>query len=129
MTGNVTKGIAAGLLSALLLLGVGITAYQAGTHRDPVVVTDAAGGEVESVRVVDGWRGGWHGGPPFGLFFLALFAGLILFALFSRRRWGYGWGGPCGPGDEPGGRQAMMAEWHRRAHEEAPGSGSSTTGG
>lgn len=129
MTRSVTRGIFAGLLAALVLVGVGAAAYRAGAGHDPVVVSS---GDGEVVRMV----GGWHHGPPFGLFFFLLFAGLILFAVFSRRRHGFGPCGPgwWGPGDGPGpgggeGRRAMLAEWHRQAHQSTePPSGPAPSG-
>jgi len=45
----------------------------------------------------------------------ALAPGLIALLITGRRR-AY-WGGPYGPCG-PGGKQAMLADWHRQAHAE-----------
>jgi hypothetical protein len=65
------------------------------------------------VHVV-GWDH-WHGGPPFGFLFPLLFIGLIVVLVAGRRRahWGRAWGPGWG-----GGPDAMLADWHRRAHDE-----------
>lgn len=121
MTRRVWAGIAAGVLAALVVLGVAGAAFRAGEHHQ-VVTTTVSGGD--AVRVVGdyGWGYG-HGGGFFFLFPLLLLV-LLGLLLFRRARWGYagrydggggGWGG-CGPGREPGGG---FDERHRRAHEES----------
>ena len=122
MTRRMALGIAAGLMAAAVLVGVGMASYRAGMgHRVAQTVGD---GEV--VRVI----GSHHWGPPFGLFFFVLLAGVVLFALSARSRGPYaGWGpsgGPCGTA--PRGPEAQALEdWHRRAH--GGGTEATTAGG
>ena len=95
------------LLSILLLVGVGIGAYNAGLSNG----LEQTGAEV--VRV-DDHRGGF--GFPFGLILFPLFFFGIFF-LLKGAFWGRHWhGGPPGPGYW-GGPQGVE-EWHRRLHEE-----------
>jgi hypothetical protein len=116
-------GLLVGLLGAMALLAVGVGAYHAGQDHTTPVPTVAPG---EPVRVLE--YGHWHGGPPFGFLFPLLFVGLIVLLVAGRRRayWGRphgpGWGpgpggwGPGGWSGPEGGREAMLADWHRRAH-------------
>jgi hypothetical protein len=109
-----------GLLVAIGLVAVGTGAYHAGERHSEPVATVVPGTGVAApdgtVRVIgyDHWRGG----PPFGFLFPLLFIGLIVLLVTGRRRafWGHpygpGWNGPGGRG----GREAMLADWHRRAH-------------
>ena len=123
MSKRVWTGVVAGVLSARVLLSVGLVAYQAG-ERHEVVTSTVPDGEV--VRVIDsGW--GWgHGPGPF--FFLFPLFGILLVVLLVRgaRGWGGGWGpggwrgGPYGYGPE-----GAFQEWHRRAHERDAGPGDS----
>lgn len=129
MTRNMTRGIIAGLVAAAVLVGVGAMSYRVGMHHDPMMVR----GSGDVVRVVGGWHGGWHGGAPFGLFFFLVLAGLVIFAVSRHHRYGVGpygpgwWGPGPGSGHGPGpggeGREAMLAEWHRRAHQPDAGDG------
>ena len=129
MSKRMWTGLVAGLLAALALVAVGVGAYRVGQHHDVAVATmPGAAGEV--VRVVD--TGHWRGGPPFGFLIPLLIVGLIVVLVTGRRR-AY-WGGPYGPGGwgacgpvDPGGREAMLADWHRRAHGETAG-GTTTAG-
>lgn len=114
MNRRVWTGVVAGVLAALVLLGVASAAYEVGQRHEVVRQTIGNG---EAVRVVgDGWGYGHAGGG----FFFFLFPLLILFLLFlafrGRRGW-YGgggpgryWGGPCGG--------TGFEEQHRRAHEQ-----------
>jgi hypothetical protein len=107
-------GLLVGLLMAIGLVAVGTGAYHAGERHTEAVATVVPGTGVAApdgtVRVIgyDHWRGG----PPFGFLFPLLFIGLIVLLVTGRRR-AY-WGHPHGPG----GREAMLADWHRRAHGE-----------
>jgi hypothetical protein len=121
MSKRMWTGLVVGLLAALALVAVGVGAYHAGQDHDVAVATvPGAAGEV--VRVVD--YGHWRGGPPFGFLIPLLVIGLIVVLVAGRRRASWGpQGGPYGPGGwgacGPGGKEAMLADWHRRVHGEA----------
>lgn len=130
---RVWTGVAAGVLAAAVLLGVGIGAYNAGQNDDDNVrvVTEQVGegSDGDVVRVVERDRD-WHG-PGFGFFLIPLFVilGIVLLTRAGHHRhrywggpgWGHGYGpgyayrgpGPCGPGDPDNPARA----WHRRMHE------------
>jgi len=140
--------IAGILLVAVIVIGGGViatTAYQAGLSN-AVTTAPADGGTV----VVPAYGYGWHpAGFGFGFFgFLAtLFFLFVVFALVraifwrggpGRRGGGPGWDGAGwyghGKGQESSGRSPWEArahetfdDWHRRAHGEAPGTGSDDT--
>jgi len=126
MSRRMWTGLLVGLLVAIGLVAVGAGAYHAGERHGGPVATVVPGPGIAApdgtVRVIgyDHWRGG----PPFGFLFPLLFIGLIVLLVTGRRRayWGHPHGpGPWGPGgwSGPGGdRDAMLAEWHRRAHAE-----------
>lgn len=130
MSKRLWTGLLVGVAGALALVAVGVGAYRAGEHHSEPVAAVAPGAAGEVVRVVE--HGPWRGGPPFGFLFPLLIIGLIVL-LFAGRRRAY-WGGPygpgaCGPGgwgDGPGSREQMLADWHRRAHDETPGAGADT---
>jgi hypothetical protein len=115
-------GIAALVLTILLLVGVGIGAYHAGV--DEGIRRGADAGQV--VEVVGGYGYGGHGGFfPFGLllFPLVIVGVVLLFrAAFGGPRWGGGWYGPGsrGPWSEEGRArfEERAGEWHRRQHEQ-----------
>jgi hypothetical protein len=127
--------IVATILGVLLLVGVGVAAYNAGV--DAGVRQGAEAGQV--VEVVDGHGYyGWHGGFfPFGFLFFPLFIlGIFLLVRFAigGPRWGrgYGWGGPHGPWSDEGRArfEDRFDDWHRRQHEQGstspdPGGGTS----
>jgi hypothetical protein len=120
MNRRVLAGVLAGLAAVTVLVGVAATAFHAGRDRVPAEVL--RNGEV--VRVV----GYPHWGPPFGFLFplfWLLVLGIVLALVLGRRRAGWGGYGPCGGA---GGREAMLADWHRRMHEQS-GSGVEGTGG
>ena len=122
---RVLTGVLAGVLAAGLIISVAFGAYRAGERSE--VVTRVAG-EGEVVRVIDdSHRGGhWGYGPGSGFFLFPLIGiGLVVLLVSRGRRGGYGpgWCGP-GPGNGP---QARMEDWHRRAHEQPPMSGSSAS--
>jgi hypothetical protein len=133
MSRRMWTGLLVGLLAAVGLVAVGAGAYHAGERHSEPVATVVPGTGIAApdgtVRVIgyDHWRGG----PPFGFLFPLLFIGLIVLLVTGRRRayWGGphgpGWGG--GPGGWGGGREAMLADWHRRAHGE-PGETSGSGG-
>jgi hypothetical protein len=116
-------GLGAAILVVLLLVGVGIGAYNWGVSDG----IDQSGKAVEVVRYVGG-----HGG--FGFFPFFLFFPLIFLALFAfkgamwRRHWDHdgGPGGHHGPGGH--GRWEQGSEdWHRKQHE--VGTGGTDAGG
>jgi hypothetical protein len=115
-------GWGAAILVILLLVGVGIGAYNWGLSEGL-----EQSGNVEVVRYVGGHGFGFFPFFPFlliPLFFLALFA----FKGFGwRRHWSdeHG-GGPNGPGMH-GRWEQGYEEWHRRQHE--AGGGTSGAGG
>ncbi len=125
MSRRVWTGLLAGVLGAMLLLGVAAGAYRIG--RDDTVVRSVGDGEV--VRVVGhGW--GYGPGPGFFLFPLLVF-GIVALLVWGRRGWGWGggrgYGGPgswsrCGP-------EGGFAEWHDRAHADQAAAGSATQTG
>jgi hypothetical protein len=123
MNRRIWAGVVAGVLAALVVLGVAGAAYRVGEGHE--VVTRVVGdGQVVPVVGDYGWGGG-HGGGFFFLFPLLLI--LLVFLLVRGRRRGYGggyrggWG--CGPGDGrgvgEGGPAAAFEEQHRRAHDRA----------
>lgn len=124
---RVWTGVAAGVLAATVLVGVGIGAYRAGQDDDGrvtrVVTEQVEGEDGEIVRVVE--RDGRHG-PGFGFFLIPLvvIGGILLITRAGRHRhhWGHGYGyGPGrwgGPGSGPGcGPDDPARAWHRRMHE------------
>jgi hypothetical protein len=116
MNRRVLMGVLIGLLAVTTLVGVAVTAFHAGGQHRVVPAEVLRNGEV--VRVV----GYPHWGPPFGFFFplfWLLVLGIVLALVLGRRRAGWGGFGPCGGA---GGREAMLADWHRRLHEQS-GSG------
>ncbi len=118
MNRRLWTGILAGVLAALVLLGVAGAAYQAGQRHE--VVTRAVG-DGEVVRVVGGYGWGYGHGWGFGFFLfpLMLFLLIVLLVRASRGGWGprYRGGGWCGPGPGPDER---FQEQHRRAHAGEP---------
>ena len=112
MSKRLWTGLLVGLLGAMALLAVGVGAYHAGENNSEPVAAVAPGAAGEVVRIVD--YGHWRGGPPFGFLFPLLIIGIIVVLVAGRRRayWG---GGPgyCGP---DGSRDAMLSDWHQRAH-------------
>ena len=115
-------GWGAAILVILLLVGVGIGAYNWGLSEGL-----EQSGNVEVVRYVGGHGFGFFPFFPFlliPLFFLALFA----FKGFGwRRHWAHEHGlGPNGPGMH-GRWEQGYEEWHRRQHE--VGGGTSGAGG
>ena len=118
-------GIVAAILVILLLVGVGVGAYNWGVSDG----IEQSGKAVEVVRYVG------HGGYfPFGIF---LFFPLVFLALFAfrgamwRRHWGdHGHDHEHGPGRRgPGGPwEQRFEDWHRQQHEVGEGAGGSAGG-
>jgi hypothetical protein len=113
-------GFGAVLLVVLLLVGIGIGAYNWGLSDG----IDQSGKAVEVVRYVGGHGFGFF---PFFLFFPLFFLALFAFKGAMWRRHGEHHG-PWGQG--PGGRvpgahwEQGYEEWHRRQHEAGGGSSS-----
>lgn len=116
-------GWGAAILGILLLVGVGIGAYNWGVSEG----LERSGEATEVVRFVG------HGfGFPFGLLFVPLLL-LAIFAFkgfFWRRHWDHDHGhGPDGPGAQATGSgghgpwQQGFEDWHRRQHEVGGGQG------
>jgi hypothetical protein len=124
--------IVAAILGVLLLVGVGVAAYNAGVGAGARPAVES-GHVVQVVGPGYGWHGGWF--FPFGFLFFPLFIiGIVLlvrFAIGGPRGWGrgYGWGGPHGPWSDEGRArfEDRFDEWHRRQHEQ--GSTSPDPGG
>jgi hypothetical protein len=110
MSKRIWAGVIAGVLSAMVLLSVGLAAYRAG-ERQEVITSTVPDGQV--VRVIDGGWGWGHGPGP--LFFLFPLLGIALVLLLVRG--GRGWGGGWRSGAACGGAPPAFEDWHRRAHE------------
>lgn len=114
-------GWGAAILVVLLLVGVGIGAYNWGVTEG----LERTGEGVEVVRYVGGHGFGFF---PFFLFFPLFFLALFAFkGAMWRRHWDHdgGPGGHHGPGGH-GRWEQGYEEWHRRQHEsggEAGGQG------
>ncbi len=111
-------GWIAAILGVLLVVGVGIGAYNWGVNDG----LEQSGKAVEVVRYVG------HGGFfPFGIF---LFFPLFFLALFAFRgaMWRRHWGGHDHPHGERGPWENRFEDWHRRQHEAGVGEGGSAGG-
>lgn len=116
-------GWGAAILVVLLLVGVGIGAYNWGLNEGL-----EQSGNVEVVRYVGG-HGYGFGFFPFFLLFPIFFLALFAFkGAMWRRHWGEHGSGDHGPGGHgPGGHgrwEQGYEEWHRRQHESGGASGS-----
>jgi hypothetical protein len=110
MNRRILVGVAV-VLAAVILGGVvGVAAYRAGVMQG---LAQAGGG----VPMPYAYGPFWHHGPfPFfGLGFLVFPLLFLLLFVMARR---LGWGPRCG-----GWHHESLDEWHRRAHEPAPGRG------
>ncbi len=95
------------LVTAALVTVAGI-AYRVGDRDglDGVGREIVVGDDGTRTVVVDGFRGGWGGGPGFGfLLFPLIVVGLILLFRSRRPQWG---NGPR--------REEDLRDWHRRQH-------------
>jgi hypothetical protein len=124
-------GLGAAILVVLLLVGVGIGAYNWGLSEG----VDQSGKAVEVVRYVGSHGFGFF---PFFLFFPLIFLALFAFkGLFWRRHFDHDLAhqahGPGGHGPGGHGRwEQGFEDWHRRQHEVATGgadSGGEPSGG
>ena len=113
-------GLGAAILVVLLLVGIGIGAYNWGVSDG----LDQSGKAVEVVRYVGG-----HGGFfPFFLFFPLIFLALFAFKGAMWRRHGDHGHGPGGHGPGGHGRwEQGFEDWHKKQHE--VGTGGSDAGG
>lgn len=133
MFGRTLLRVLAVLLLAGLLVALGAGIYTAGLNAG-AASAGASGAVVAPVQVVTyGWG---FGGAVFGFFgfllLLFLVIGLLRFAFWGGRgRHAYGWGGryyggwggsyPTEGGERPRHpAEAMLDDWHRRAHGEPP---------
>jgi hypothetical protein len=116
-------GWGAAILAILLLVGVGIGAYNWGLNEGL-----EQSGNVEVVRYVGG-HGGFFPFFPFFLFIPLLFLAFFAFRGFGwRRHWNHDHGeGGHGPGMH-GRWEQGFEDWHRKQHEVTEG-GSSGAGG
>ena len=128
MNRRIVAPVLVGLVLIAIVLGIGATAYSLGVAQGAAQVARVGPGEVPLAPSVAPYPYGWYGGPygrPFGggfgffgfclmplLFLGALF---LLSRLFFFRRWG-------GRGDWAERRRQAFDEWHRRAHDQGPGS-------
>ena len=117
-------GWGAAILGILLLVGVGVGAYNWGLHQGL-----EQSGSVEVVRHVGG-----HGFGFFPFFPFFLFIPLLLLAIFAfRMPWGRHWDHEHDHGPGPGPRdrwEQRIDELHRRMHErEGGGAGPPDQGG
>jgi hypothetical protein len=133
MFGRTLLRVLAVVILAGLLVALGAGIYTAGLNAGATSVS-ASGAVVAPVHVVTyGWG---FGGAIFGFFgfllLLFLVIGLLRFAFWGGRGRGHGWGGRYyggwgGPYPTEGGErpchpaEAMLDDWHRRAHGEPPG--------
>ena len=116
-------GWGAAILVILLMVGVGIGAYNWGVTEG----LERTGEGVEVVRYIGGHGFGFF---PFFLFFPLFFLALFAFkGAMWRRHWDHDGGhGPGGHGSGSHGRsdrwEQGYEEWHRRQHENGGGSSS-----
>ena len=106
------RGFIGLFVGLVILLIVGAGAYQLGVTQGA-----AATGTAVAAPAVYYWHPFFFGG--FGFLFPLLFLFLIFFLIRGAFwGWGRGYGGPgrYGLGD----RQAMLEDWHKRAHGETP---------
>jgi hypothetical protein len=110
------------IVVTLLLVGVGVGAYNAGVNAGIEQAADSS----QIVQVVGyGWH---HGFFPFGLFLFPLFLFGLFFLIggaFRRGRWGGGPGHHHGPWSSEEGRarfEERANEWHARQHEQGSSS-------
>jgi hypothetical protein len=114
-------GWGAAILGVLLLVGVGIGAYNWGLTEG----LERSGEGVEVVRYIGGHGFGFF---PFFLLFPLFFLALFAFkGAMWRRHWDHGHGpGDHVPGERHGSWEQGYEEWHRRQHE---GAGGGSAGG
>jgi hypothetical protein len=114
-------GLGAAILVVLLLVGIGIGAYNWGVSDG----LDQSGKAVEVVRYVGGHGFGFF---PFFLFFPLIFLALFAFKGAMWRRHGDHGHGPGGHGPGGHGRwEQGFEDWHRKQHQ--VGTGGSDAGG
>jgi hypothetical protein len=128
-----------GLVVVVLLVGIGVGIYDAGVQQGIAQTASVPAGTLPYAAYGYGFHGGFGFlGLLFPLFFLFLIFGIARAAFRGGRGgWGHGYGhgyGKWGPGG-PGGsdRDAWVADWHRRLHEDGgttspTGSGSQGSG-
>ncbi|HEX3298806.1 MAG TPA: hypothetical protein VHW68_01700 [Actinomycetota bacterium] len=110
------------ILAILLMVGIGVAAYNAGEHNGQQQATEqiqsaqANGQEVQVIHVV-GDQGHWF--PGFIFFPFLLIGMFFLFgAIFRAARWGGKGHGPGGSWNDEGRQrfEERAREWHQREH-------------
>ena len=112
------------VLTAILLVAVGVISYQAGWSSG--IATQVPAGTTAVAPYYYGYGPHFWGFGIFGffalLFFVFLFFGLIRAAMWGRMGGGWGYRGGHKHGFSGGGVppaiEERMQEWHRRAHGE-----------
>ena len=128
-------GVIGLVLTSILLVVVGVIAYQAGWSQGFAThVPEGATAVAPYYYGPHEWGGGFFG-FLFFLFILFVVFGFLRMAFFGRRMWGgggWGYGHGMGPGGHgwkggsgvPPAIEERMQEWHKRAHGEQPSSSS-----
>ena len=111
-------------LVALVAVGVGIPAYNAGVAQGLAESGKIVAPPVAGAPYVYGWHG-YYGPFGFGFGLLGCLVPLLFFFLFFGLVRGIVWRGGWGRhgwhhGGWEGGVPPMFAEWHKRAHGEPP---------
>jgi hypothetical protein len=107
--------VLATLLVVALVIGIGAAIYNVGVDvgMNAVVQAGAASGDPVAAPYAYGYGPYWHGPGFFGIFFWIL--GFFLIFALIRAAFGWGNGGPRGPGGW-GGRRERLEEMHRELH-------------
>ena len=125
-------GVIGLVLTSILLVVVGVIAYQAGWSEG--FATHVPDGTAAAAPYYYGphfWGGGILG-FLFFLFILFVLFRMLAFGFWGRRMWGGGWGygrgmghgGHGWSGNVPPALEERMKEWHKQAHGEPPSTSS-----
>jgi len=115
-----------GLVVVVVLAGIGVGIYDAGVQQGIAQTASVPAGTLPYAAYGYGFHGGFGFlGLLFPIFFLFLIFGIARAAFRGGRGgWGRGYGhgygkwGPGGPGMGGSDRDAWVADWHRRLHED-----------